>query len=86
MLGGTGVKVTGPCLNTTDQIICGFDNKKVEGVYIDETSLLCVSPNVSRVGEVDFELKIIKTVNNRMQELTYVSRFYSGKCHMSSYV
>lgn len=77
MLGGTAVRVTGPCLDETDVIICTFDVIEVAGVYMDEMSLLCVSPILSKVGEVNLELKVINAVNSK--RLTYTSSFYSGK-------
>ena len=58
VLGGTPVLVSGPCLEETDNIVCTFDGVVVDGVYINETMALCVSPCLSTIGRVVFEVNV----------------------------
>ncbi len=50
--GGTPVIVTGVAIQEQDSLYCLFGESPVEGVYIDSTTFLCVSPRLSRPGLV----------------------------------
>ncbi len=60
VLGGTAVRVYchghDPCYNETDDIVCTFDGQKVRGVFVNGINAACVSPPLSRLGPVPFEL------------------------------
>ena len=60
VLGGTAVQVFGPCFdNFLDRnITCSFDGVKVPGIYVDENSIICISPALTTHGRVDFILSI----------------------------
>ena len=82
MLGGTGVIVTGVCLEPDDRVLCHFDNTPALGFEIISDSLiLCVSPVLNKIGAVSFELVVAKT--SIREFFTFESTFYSGKISIS---
>ena len=60
VLGGTAVRVFGPCFDefSNRSITCSFDGIEVAGIYVDENSIMCVSPALTTLGRVDFVLHI----------------------------
>ena len=50
--------VSGPQFEESDDITCSFDEITVECAYLDGTSALCISPLLSRVGQVEVELSM----------------------------
>ncbi len=56
VLGGTAVQVNGPCLEETDSITCVFDGQEVSGVFVTMLIAVCVSPPLSSIGSVPFQL------------------------------
>ena len=78
MLGGTAVEVTAPCLNQSDIIKCIFDGISVDGIYLDESSALCITPFLPRVGRLSFRLTVEKTIGGESQTFSYGSSFTSG--------
>ena len=84
MLGGTGVFVTGVCLEPDDRVLCHFDNTPAFGFEIISDSLiLCVSPVLNKIGAVSFELVVAKTSIQEFSRVTFESTFYSGKISIS---
>ena len=78
MLGGTPVLVS---LEVEDQsshfkdsetITCIFDEAMVTGVFVDEKSVLCVSPALSRTGRVPFQI-LVKRAVDFTAEATFIS-------------
>ena len=58
MLGGTPVQVAGPCFQPTDSIICTFAGIEVIGVYIREMIAVCVSPQLTSIGRILFQMTV----------------------------
>lgn len=58
MLGGTAVRVSGPCLEETDLINCTFGGISTPGLYISNMEALCVSPQLAVPGAVTFQLTV----------------------------
>ena len=58
MLGGTPVQIAGPCLQRTDSIICTFDGIEVLGVYISEMIAVCISPQLTSIGRIPFQMTV----------------------------
>lgn len=60
MLGGSSILVSGPyfTVQEEDQITCVFDNTTVDGIFINSKQVLCVSPALSRMGRVPFQLLV----------------------------
>ena len=56
MLGGTPVRVAGLCLQATDEITCTFDGVEVEGVYMSEMIAMCISPQLTSIGRISFQM------------------------------
>ena len=63
VLGGTVVQVTGPCFDAyaDHDFVCFFDDVEVPAVYVDNSSIICVSPEFRKFGKVDFTLNITGT-------------------------
>ena len=61
MLGGTGVMVRFLSQlpeNVSEEIICTFDGIEVNGTLVNSMLALCVSPQLSRTGQVPFLLRV----------------------------
>ena len=43
---------------TSEEIICTFDGIEVNGTLVNSTTALCVSPQLSRTGQVPFVLRV----------------------------
>lgn len=58
MLGGSSVLVSGPrfTVQEEDNITCMFDDTAVNGIFISNQQVLCVSPPLSNTGRVPFRL------------------------------
>ena len=58
MLGGSSVLVSGPSFTVQeeDNITCMFDDTAVNGIFISNQQVLCVSPPLSNTGRVPFRL------------------------------
>ena len=59
MFGGTPVSVTGPYFTTSDTITCHYEDISVEAIYISDEQVLCVSPHLKKIGEVDFIVYVV---------------------------
>ena len=68
ILGGTPVRVYGPCAQEPKDIKCVFDSEEVEGKYYpDQGQFVCVSPRFQKTGRVKFTLTFTsKSGENRM--------------------
>ena len=57
ILGGTPVRVIGPCAQEPKNITCVFGTKEVEGKYYpDQGQFVCITPRFQRTGRVQFTL------------------------------
>jgi len=57
ILGGTPVRVNGPCAQEPKDIKCVFDSEEVEGKYYpDQGQFVCVTPRFQKTGRVKFTL------------------------------
>ena len=58
MLGGSPIVVSGPyfTVQEADQITCLFNDTAVDGIFINNQQVLCVSPTLSQTGRVPFQL------------------------------
>ncbi len=66
--------VTGPCFLPDDKVTCEFqDIRTVNGVYINEEQILCVTPVMKNVGAV----KVIVTINSGDKMLD--TDFFAGQ-------
>ena len=77
MLGGTGVMVKFQSQsqgNISEEIICSFDGIEVNGTLVNSTTALCISPQLSRAGQVPFLFRISEI------NFIYESIFTSCKC------
>ena len=73
MLGGTPILIDpGVPLQSTDKVTCKFGGNEEEGIRINDTLALCVSPSLQHSGFVPFTLEI---ADRPPQE----SQFLSGK-------
>ena len=80
MLNGTAVIVQfqAQLPEIFEEIFCTFDGIKVRGALVTSMMALCVSPQLSRTGQVPFVFKI-PALN-----FTHESVFTSCKCTISS--
>ena len=60
MLGGAGVMVRflSQLFENFEEIICTFDGIEVNGTFVNSVMALCVSPQLSRTGQVPFVFRI----------------------------
>ena len=58
MLGGSPIVVSGPyfTVQEADQITCLFNGTAVDGIFVNNQQVLCVSPTLSQTGRVPFQL------------------------------
>ena len=84
ILGGTPVRVYGPCAQKPKDIKCVFDTKKVGGKYYpDRGQFVCVTPRFQKTGRVQFTLTFTSDTG---EEQTQSSIFSVGKLLFSSSV
>ena len=60
MLGGASILVSGPyfAVQEEDQITCLFNDTAVDGIFVNNQQVLCVSPALSQTGRVPFQLLV----------------------------
>lgn len=63
LLGGDVITISGISASENDNIICTFGNKEVEGLYIDENQILCITPPAEE-SVVDFTISIVRKAYN----------------------
>ena len=58
VLGGSPIVVSGPyfTVQEADQITCLFNGTAVDGIFVNNQQVLCVSPTLSQTGRVPFQL------------------------------
>ena len=77
ILGGTPVRVFGPCAQKPEDIKCVFDTKEVEGKYYPaQGQFVCVTPRFQKTGRVNFTLTF---TSNTGEKQTHSSIFSVGK-------
>lgn len=76
MLGGSSILVSGPyfTVQEEDQITCLFNDTEVDGIFVNNQQVLCVSPTLSQTGRVPFQLLVTGET-----EFIGQSVFVSGK-------
>ena len=72
MLGGTLVTLSGSCFEATDTVECVFGEISTPGLYLNRYNVMCISPALTAIGNVELRLK----VNNSIIERS--GYFYSG--------
>ena len=74
MLGGSPILVSGPyfAVEEEDKIICLFNGTPVDGIFINQQQVLCVSPPLSQTGRVQFQL-FVRGNTSFYGESTFVS-------------
>ena len=60
VLGGTPVQLSGPCFEENDNITCYFGDTPIKGTYLDKNRVLCVSPELSEIGRITLQLRVIR--------------------------
>ncbi len=68
--------MTGPCFEPSDSVTCRFQDVAVDGMYVSEDQLLCVTPVMKNVGEVEVMLEI-KSKNGTERRLQ--TSFFAGQ-------
>ena len=58
MLGGTQVLISGPCFNSTSQVVCDFDSMQTSGRLLSNQTALCVSPTFYKVGRIPLRVSL----------------------------
>lgn len=58
MLGGDSVSVSGMSVREDDQIICKFGKTAVDGIYISEDRVVCVTPPARKESVVEFRIEV----------------------------
>ena len=82
ILGGTPVRVYGPCAQNPKDIKCAFDTEEVGGKYYpDRGQFVCVTPRFQKTGRVQFTLTFTSDTG---EEQTQSSIFSVGKLLFSS--
>ena len=82
VLGGTGVRVAGPCLDPTDRATCVFNGVEVEGMILSELLVFCVSPYLLEIGRRPFSLRVLREDGTLKYEGESI--FYSCKCKITA--
>ena len=77
VLGGTPIRLLGPCFEEDDNITCQFNDITVEGKYINEDLSLCVSPEIQIVGQVMLHLTVVRS--NGTTSYSGEATFHFGK-------
>ena len=77
VLGGTPVQVFGPCFDgyADAPITCYFDNIEVEGIFVNENYILCISPPLQDLGSVAFTIRL-NGVSVEFKEVVFYSCTY----------
>ena len=59
MLGGTNVKISGPCFNKEDIIVVQFDNEvNINGTFGDELQSSVTVPVLNKTGRLPIKLSV----------------------------
>jgi hypothetical protein len=58
LLGGDSILIGGLSLLEDDEITCVLDQTEVEGIYINETQALCISPPAKEESFVNFKITV----------------------------
>ena len=77
VLGGTPIRLLGPCFEEDDNITCQFNDIVVEGKYINEDTALCVSPEIQIISQVMLQLTIVR--NTGTTSYSGQATFHFGK-------
>lgn len=77
VLGGTPIRLIGPCFEADDNITCRFNDIVVEGKYINEDTALCVSPEIQIISQVMVHLTVVR--NTGTTSYNGQAAFHFGK-------
>ena len=74
-LGGTAIRILGPCFEPSDTVECSFGGISTPGIFVSQEDFICVSPAMDVIGRLD----IIVTV--KRGGITFQGRttFFSSK-------
>lgn len=61
ILGGTPIKLSGPCFEEQDNITCRFNDVVVMGTHLSKDIALCVSPQLEVTGRISLELTVTRS-------------------------
>jgi len=77
VLGGTPVQVFGPCFDgfIDNPITCYFDNIEVEGIFVNENYIICISPPLQDLGRVAFTISL-NGISKEFEEVVFYSCTY----------
>lgn len=68
MLGGTAIAVCVPLVMENDTIECRFEDMALTAVYVNDQTVLCVSPRFSAPGSVKLQVTIFQEEQIMFQE------------------
>jgi hypothetical protein len=76
-LGGTPVLISGLCVEPGDIIVCRFggSNRMLFASYVDESTILCITPVMTILGEVEV---VVNRVLPEPAAVTITSKFITG--------
>ena len=63
-MGGTLVKITGPCFKPKNRVECIFGRISMPGIFISQECVACVSPVMDVIGRITMILEIKNTDGN----------------------
>jgi len=77
VLGGTPIKLSGPCFEEEDNITCEFNDIVVMGTRLNKDIALCVSPQLDVTGRVKLRLTVTREDGTRI--FIGQETYHSGK-------
>jgi len=77
VLGGTPVQVFGPCFDryVDIPIVCYFNDIEVEGIFVNENFIICISPPLQELGRVVFRISL-NGISIEFEEVVFYSCMY----------
>ena len=76
--------VGGPCFEPSDVVTCLFDDISTPGIFVNQDSVVCISPALSTVGRVEVILEVIKS--NEVVSFQGNGFFYSSRCYYFTWI
>lgn len=70
MLGGTAIAICVPLVMENDTITCCFEDMVLLGIYVNDQTVLCVSPRFSAPGSIKLQVTISQKEQIIFQEET----------------
>lgn len=81
MLGGTFIQLIGNNIKFQEgaTYTCLFDQTEVEGMYLGEDKVLCISPILRRMGRIKFSLSVSDPLISTQKTILLNDTFFSCK-------